>query len=194
MAGNDPMKRATSAVRLTYDDFLRFPDDGRRHELIDGAHFVAASPNLKHQVILANLHLVMASWLEANPVGRAFLSPFDVMFSPYDIVVPDLLFVTMERMAHVLTPLKLHGAPDLVVEIASSSTRARDETLKHRLYERGGVQEYWIVDPVVDSVIVHRLDGGKFGHAVLRKASGDVLSSPLMPGLAIPLARIFKDT
>ena len=74
MAGKDRMNVGAPAVKLTYDDFLLFPEDGKRHELIDGEHYVTASPNLKHQVILGNLHLVMGTWLEAHPGGRVFLN------------------------------------------------------------------------------------------------------------------------
>src|SRR5262245_45199255 len=62
MAARDPMKTAgPSAVKLTYDDFVLFPDDGKRHELIDGEHYVTPAPNIRHQVIVGNLYLIIAS-------------------------------------------------------------------------------------------------------------------------------------
>src|SRR5438132_1781953 len=83
-----------SGVKLTYDDFVLFPDDGKRHELIDGEHYVTPCPNLGHQAILGNLHFLMRAWLESHPVGRVLLSPFDVVFSKWDVVEPDLLYVS----------------------------------------------------------------------------------------------------
>ena len=80
--------------RLTYDDFLLFPDDGRRHELIDGVHCVTPSPNLRHQELVGRLYLSLGAVLEDRPDrGRLFLSPFDVVFSFHDVVEPDLVFV-----------------------------------------------------------------------------------------------------
>src|SRR5688572_25759513 len=81
-------------VKLTYDDFLLFPDDGKRHELIDGEHYVTPSPSRKHQAIVWNLTVRIGTYLEANPVGRAFAAPFDVVFSQFDVVEPDLLFIS----------------------------------------------------------------------------------------------------
>ena len=91
MSGNDDVKTAAKpGVKLTYDDFLLFPDDGKRHELIDGEHYVTPSPNTKHQQISGNLHCLIRSWLEAHPIGRVFYAPFDVVFSHFDVVEPDL--------------------------------------------------------------------------------------------------------
>src|SRR5215471_1519320 len=118
MPGSDEVK-AASRVKLTYEDFLLFPDDGKRHELIDGEHYVTPSPNLRHQKILGRLHLTIGSWLQVHQIGEMFLSPLDVVFSDFDVVEPDLLYVSKERGADVLTPKHVRGAPNLVVEIGS---------------------------------------------------------------------------
>jgi Uma2 family endonuclease len=195
MAGENPMRGTAPAVKLTYDDFLRFPDDGKRHELIDGVHYVTSSPNLKHQVILGNLYLPIGTWLETHAHGRLFLSPFDVIFSEFDVVEPDLLFIGAARLADILTPLNVRGAPDLVVEIGSRSTRRRDETIKRTLYERAGVDEYWIVDPVLDAVHVHRRLGARYAPVEnLLRHHEETLRTPLLPGFDLPLRRIFRDT
>ena len=188
------MKPASPGVKLTYDDFLLFPEDGKRHELIDGEHYVTASPNLKHQLIVGQLYLTIGSWLEAHPVGRIVLAPFDVIFSDIDVVEPDLLFIAADRTGDILTSQGVRGAPDLVVEVASKSTRARDETLKRRLYERAGVVEYWIVDPAIDVVRVYRREKTAFLRPEeLSREAKDTLKTPLLQGLEIPLTRIFKD-
>jgi len=85
---------ASNAVRLTYDDFVLFPDDGQRHELIDGEHYVTPSPDLKHQAVLGNLHLAIGNWLAQHPLGRVFFAPFDVVFTRFDVVEPDLLYMS----------------------------------------------------------------------------------------------------
>jgi Uma2 family endonuclease len=125
MPGEDAMKRADSGVKLTYDDFLLFPDDGKRHELIDGEHYVTPSPNTKHQRVSSNLHWMLRSYLEGHPIGEVFYAPFDVVFSDFDVVEPDLLYISRERAAEVLTSKHVKGTPDLVIEIGSPGTRKR---------------------------------------------------------------------
>ena len=104
-------------VKLTYDDFVLFPDDGKRHELVDGEHYVTPSPNTRHQQISGDLFALIWTYLEAH-----------LVFSDCDVVAPDLLYVSNERAAEVVTAQHVQGVPDVVVEIASPGTRKRDET------------------------------------------------------------------
>ena len=193
MAGSDSMMPSSPGVKLTYDDFVQFPDDGLRHELIDGEHYVTPSPNTKHQSVSVNLTVLIGSWLEHNPIGRLFHAPFDVVFSHFDVVEPDLLYLSNARAADALTPKHVRGVPELVVEIGSPGTRARDETVKRQLYERTGVSEYWVVDPEIETIRVYRRTGDTFARAIeLSADAGDVLTTPLLPGLDIPLSRVLK--
>ena len=186
--GDDPR------LKLTYDDFLLFPEDGKRHELIDGEHYVTPSPNLRHQAISGRLYLLIGSWLRDNPLGRIYFAPLDVLFSRFDVVEPDLLYVSNERAAELLSGQYVTGAPDLVVEIASPGTRNRDETIKRRLYERFNVTEYWIVDPEIDAIRVYRRSGEHFERPFeLSAESNDVLTTPLLPGLRIERAELFEN-
>ena len=187
------MNPTSPGLKLTYDDFVLFPDDGKRHELIDGEHCVTPSPNTKHQRVLLNLVVVIGGWLEAHPVGHLFCAPYDVIFSEFDVVEPDILYLSNERAAEVITPQHVRGAPELIVEIASPGTRKRDETIKRRLYERSGVSEYWVVDPELDLVRVYRREREGFGRAdELSVDAADILATPLLPGLSLPLTRIFR--
>jgi Uma2 family endonuclease len=191
--GNDDVRMTNPGVKLTYDDFVLFPDDGKRHELIDGEHYVTPSPNRKHQKISGNLHLLIGAWLEEHPIGQIYYAPFDVIFSRFDVVEPDLLYMSNERAAQVLTDANVQGAPELIIEIGSKGTRKRDETNKRRLYERSGVSEYWIVDPEIDVVRIFRRGTKSFERpAELRAESGDTLTTPLLSGLSLPLSRIFR--
>jgi len=194
MPGTDDMNVLAPRVKLTYEDFLQFPDDGRRHELIDGEHYVTPSRNTRHQRISGRLYLLIGNWLQEHPVGQLFYAPFDVVFSNIDVVEPDLLYMSNERAAEVLTEEHVRGVPELVIEITSPGTRRGDETLKRRLYERSGVTEYWVVDPDVDVVRAYRRSGEGFARPVeLSAEAGDVLTTALLPGLEIPLARVFAD-
>src|SRR5437667_11832467 len=114
----DPVR---SGVKLTYDDFVLFPDDGKRHELIDGEHYVTPSATTRHQRISRRLTLMIGGWLEEHPIGELFYAPFDVVFSNIDVVEPDLLYLSHSRAAEVLTSKHLRGAPELVIEIESPS-------------------------------------------------------------------------
>jgi Uma2 family endonuclease len=188
------MKPASSGVKLTYDDFLLFPDDGKRHELIDGEHYVTASPNWSHQTISGNFHGMIWSYLQQHSIGQILHAPFDVIFSKFDVVEPDLVYISRERLEKIRSSAGATGAPDLIVEIGSPSTRRRDETIKRRLYERFGVTEYWIVDPEVDTIKVYRLVNEQYDRvAELNLESGDVLTTPLLPGLELPLRKIFEE-
>jgi Uma2 family endonuclease len=188
------MRPARPGVKLTYDDFVLFPDDGKRHELIDGEHYVTPSPNIKHQRVSFNLTMLVGGWLETHTVGRLYYAPCDVVLSQFDVVVPDLLYVSTARSIDVLMPQHVRGAPELVIEISSPGTRGRDETIKRTLYERAGVLEYWIVDPEIDVVRVYRRVDERFGRPIeLSREAEDVVTTPLLPGLEIPLAGVFRE-
>jgi Uma2 family endonuclease len=162
--------------------------------LIDGEHSVTPSANTRHQRISWNLSVLIGAWLTDHPIGKMFSAPYDVVFSKLDVVQPDLLYLSNERAATVLTPMHAEGSPELVIEIASPGTRTRDETVKRRLYEKYGVVEYWVIDPELDVVRVHRRSGERFDRAVeLSHERGHQLTSPLLPGLTLSLELIFRD-
>lgn len=188
------MKPAVPGVKLTYEDYVQFPEDGKRHELIDGEHYVTPTPVRKHQAVAGNLFGLIWSYLQQRPIGRVFPAPFDVIFSDYDVVEPDLLYISNERAQHIETSPWVRGAPDLVVEIGSPSTRKRDETTKRRLYERFGVLEYWVVDPEIDTIKVFRRANDRYQRvAELLLENNDVLTTPLLPGVELRLVKIFED-
>ena len=179
-----------SSTKLTYADYVRFPDDGLRHEIIEGEHYVTPSPVTQHQRILGNLHYLFRSHLDAHPGGEAFMSPFDVLLSDINVFVPDLIYVSAER-SRFITSKNLQGAPDLVVEILSPSTRRRDQSLKRDVYERTGVEEYWLVDPDRAEIEVFRREGAGFQPS-RRYRRSDSLMTPLLPGLVLPLEGVFR--
>ncbi len=178
-------------LQFTYEDYLLFPDDGRRHELIGGEHYVTPSPRKKHQRSSSWLQHAMGPFIDNNRLGFLYSAPFDVILSDEDVVQPDLVFVSKER-SHIEKDEGIVGPPDLIVEILSESNRKTDETIKRKLYEWAGVFEYWIVDPVLETVKVYRLAGGVYEKAVeLSVEAGDRLQTPLLPGFTIALAQIF---
>jgi Uma2 family endonuclease len=176
-------------VRLTYKDYLDIPEDGRRHEILDGEHFVTPAPSRRHQAVSIRLSSILHLFVDEHGLGEVYAAPFDVVLSNHDIVEPDVLFVSAQRLSH-MTEGNFQGAPDLVVEILSPGTRRVDLGLKLERYEAFGVLEYWLVDPDGETVTVHRLEEGGFGKAVALDAD-DVLTTPLLPGLKLRLEKIF---
>ncbi|HYG63700.1 MAG TPA: Uma2 family endonuclease [Thermoanaerobaculia bacterium] len=178
------------SVRLTYDDYLLFPEDGLRHEIIDGEHWVSAAPFLKHQDVLLALATLLRAFVKERGLGRVYVAPVDVLLSRHDVVQPDLVFVSRERAA-ILTERNIQGAPDLVAEILSDGTRKVDEEVKLELFERFGIREYWLVDPRRERVRVYRLRQEAFeltGELTAR----ETLTTPLLPGMTVPLADVFR--
>ena len=183
-------------LRLTYDDFLLFPDDGKRHEIIDGVHYVTPSPRLRHQDLVGRLHgALFVHLLEHPEAGRVFLAPLDVVLSHYDVVEPDLLFIAGDQ-AGIMTEKNIQGAPALVVEVMSKSTRKRDAQIKRRLFEQVGVREYWLVDPELDTVQVFRptAEGRLVRVEELTAEDGGTLATPLLPECGIDVRTLFRPT
>ena len=144
--------------------------------------------------IVGRLFLTIGGFVEDRPDrGRAFLSPFDVVFSFHDIVEPDLVFVAPDQF-EILTDTNIQGTPALVDEILSPSTRKRDREIKRQLYERTGVREYWLVDPEQDVMTIHRraTDGSFPQVARLTAKAGDTLETPLLQGWSLPNTRLFR--
>ncbi len=192
------MRPAAPAVdtRLTYDDFLLFPDDGKRHELIDGVHYVTPSPRLRHQDLVGRLFGAIVACLAEHPkAGRVFLAPLDVVMSLHDIVEPDLIFIAGDQTG-IMTEKNIQGAPALVVEVLSKSTRKRDAQIKRRLFEQVGVREYWLVDPELDTVQVFRptAEGRLARVEELTAEDGGTLTTPLLPGCSIDIRTLFRPT
>jgi Uma2 family endonuclease len=181
-----------ASKRWTYDDLALLPEDGHRHEIIDGKHYLHESPDTKHQRVSLHFILEIGTYLRDYPVGQLYHALLDVVLSQYDVVEPDLMFITNERR-EIITVKNIQGAPDLLVEILSHSNESHDEVTKHALYERTGVGEYWIVDPARNIVrVFHRNAAGRY-EQVAELSENDTLTSPLFPTLEIHLQRVFSD-
>jgi len=177
--------------KLTYDDYVLIPDDGKRHEILDGEHYVSPSPSLSHQRLVARLFRWLDGFVLPRSLGEVLFASLDVVLSWNDVVQPDLFYVSRER-AEIKTEKNIQGAPDLVVEVLSERTRHLDEGTKLRRYDELGVEEYWIVNGFRKTVTAHRRIDGEFRRLPeLSAAAGDVLTTPLLSGLTIPLAELF---
>ena len=175
-------------IKQTYKDYCATPDD-ERYELINGRLMMVPAPNTKHQKVLGRLYLELARFNEEHQLGEVYVAPYDVFLSDTDVVQPDLLFISRAR-EHIITEQNVRGAPDLVIEILSPSTAEKDLGEKHELYGRHGVLEYWIVDPVAETVAVHRQGDGRLELAETL-GRGDTLRTALLEGLELKLDDVF---
>jgi Uma2 family endonuclease len=190
-------RRGTSAMatnvnrRLSYEEFQELPRDGsKRFELIEGEVFMTPSPNTRHQTAAANLHLALGNFVRARHLGRVFFAPYDVVFSEWTALEPDLLFIREERFS-IITDANVRGAPDLVIEILSPSRRSYDRETKLRIYEAGGVSELWYVDPEERTVeILNRGPEDRY-ELTARLSGNDAISSQVLRELMLTLDEVF---
>lgn len=177
---------APKGQKWTYEDYAKLPEDGLRHEIIDGEHYVNASPSTQHQHVSKRLQYQLYTKIELAGLGVLYNAPIDVQLSEYDIVQPDLVIILNQNVRKI-TPTKIKVAPHLVVEILSPSTADADRTIKKDLYERSGVLEYWIVDPFEQQVDQWVLTDGKFKLA----AKSNILRLSFVSGIEVDLDSVW---
>jgi Uma2 family endonuclease len=179
---------APGSLRFTYEDYARLPDD-RRYEVIDGELCLTPAPKPYHQIVSGRIFVLLNQHVESLGLGQVFFAPCDLVLSQFDVLQPDLFFIGEARRS-IIGEKYISEAPDLVIEVLSPSTADRDRVKKAERYARFGVREMWIVDPDASTIEVQVNAGVSFRGEVLY-GFGDVLVSPLLPGLEVPLARIF---
>jgi Uma2 family endonuclease len=183
---------AVMSERQTVDTYLEGPEDLRRRELVWGWVREPAAPRWGHQEIVTRITVRLYQHVHDRRIGRVVASPVDVVLDkPRALVVqPDVVFVSNERAGIVCG--QVWGAPDLVVEVESSGTRRRDRVSKRQWYRHYGVREYWLVDPLSQTVAVLAIqESGRVRRR--RFHSKTPLSSGVLPGLAISAADVFDD-
>ena len=182
--------RATDAAgRFTYQDYLRFPEDGKRYEIIEGELLMTPAPLTNHQHISVTLTFLLKTFLVENPIGELFHAPFDVVLSDFDVVQPDHIVVLNEQN-HIVTDTSVRGAPDFVIEILSPSNRRLDLKRKRSLYEKFGVKEYWIIDPELKTIQKLLSRDGKFTEAGIFGIKGKI-SSNIVRGFQFLVSKLF---
>ena len=190
------MVTAKPKGKYTYADYAATPE-GERWELIDGVLYrMPPAPNTKHQESSENTGNLINDVVRPERLGRVYRAPYALMLSETDTVEPDLLYVSAARR-HIITDRGCEGIPDLVVEILSPSNPGNDLAVKRELYARYGIPEYWILDPVQETVLaltdpVTNNGVGEYTVEALYQ-SGDTLTTDRIPGLAIAVAAIFAE-
>jgi Uma2 family endonuclease len=167
-------------VRWTTVDLELFPDNGNRYEIIDGELFVTHAPHFRHQKAGDRLCSFLNIWSDQTGLGEA-ATGIEIIFTDTDNVIPDVVWVSKERLPLILDEAgHLTAAPELVIEVLSPSERdeKRDKELKLKLYSAQGVQEYWIVDRQLQQIQVYRREQAML-RLVTTLLATDELTSPL---------------
>jgi Uma2 family endonuclease len=178
-----------ASLRFTYEDYVLLPED-RRYEVIDGELYLTPAPTPYHQIVKGRIERLLQDHVERGSLGMVLDAPCDVVLSRFDVLQPDIFFISSGRL-EMIGEKYISDAPDLVVEVLSPGTRKRDRVLKSKRYSRFGVREMWIADPDKKTIEVFVSAGGSFRREALY-GRDDVLRSPLLPGLEIPLAGVFR--
>jgi Uma2 family endonuclease len=172
-------------VRFKADDIWDTPDDGKRYEVIDGALIVSPTPRVPHQRAVLRLATALSNHVRAQGLGEVFVAPTAVILDDENALEPDVVFVSRDRI-DIVTERAIEGAPDLVVEVLSDSSRAGDRGLKQRLYARMGIPHYWLIDPRARTLEALGLVETEYRQ--LGTYSVDQRFRPeLFPGLEIPI-------
>jgi Uma2 family endonuclease len=189
--GSVPRMAAGLEKPFTAADYRRMEDDGRRYEVLEGTLIMAPAPNRFHQAISRNLCRILYGHLHRRPIGKAYDAPFDVYLDEETVVQPDFVFVAAQSKAKLI-PEGVEGAPDLVVEILSPATSARDLGVKRRLYARAGVRELWILSPETRQLQVY-LPEKDATHPARILLEDESYETQLLPGLTLPVGELFED-
>jgi len=184
------MTTQPASNRWTYAEFARLPDDGNRYEVIAGELHMTPAPRPVHQQAAFEIGRLLGNFVVEHQLGWVLPAPIDVLFGEGDYLEPDLVFVRRERVG-IVSDRGVEGAPDLVVEVLSGSSAARDRGIKRARYAHFGVPQYWVVDPEAKQIEVYRMQEDPLHPEIVR----DTLAWRLHPGapeLRLPVAEVLK--
>lgn len=178
--------RNSNSTLWDYAAYAAIPNDGRKHEIIRGVHYVNPAPNLYHQEVSRHIQFQLYTQIELTELGKVMDAPVDLQLSEHDIIQPDLVVVTRQRK-HILTPTKIKGIPDLVVEILSPSNSDHDLKTKRHLYQACGIPEYWIVFPDEHNILQLILVDGVYTESIEEKS----ITMKMPPHAIVDLQRVW---
>jgi Uma2 family endonuclease len=174
----------------THSDYLALPDNGKRYEIVNGVLYMSPSPSIWHQNAVLQLALYIKQYITSHQLGKVFIAPLDVELDFKTVVQPDILVVLNENSS-VITDNGIVGAPNLVIEVASPGTTSYDRNQKLNLYERAGIQEYWIVDVMAHTIeVLVRHDGKYRARGVFQGKSQ--LPSQVLAGFSMRVEQVFE--
>ncbi len=174
--------------QYTYADYEKLPE-GAPYQLIGGELIMTPSPVPYHQIIAKNIGFELLKFNEQKRLGEVIFAPMDVYLSETETYQPDIIFISKDRL-NIIGEKKIEAAPDLVIEILSPSTAYYDLRQKKRVYEKSGVKEYWIVDPMEKGIEVYENVNGEF--RLFSEARGkEGVKSKLIEGFGVEAEKVF---
>ncbi|MEH2363740.1 Uma2 family endonuclease [Nostoc sp.] len=189
------MNQAIEGVRWTIQDLEVLPEnEWTRYEIINGELFVTRTPHRRHQQVCVKISRQLDVWSDSSGLGETIVAP-GVIFSQADSVIPDVVWVSRERLAEIEDQAgHLTGAPELVIEVLSSGKQNefRDKEAKLKLYSVQGVREYWIVDRFTQQVEVYRREKAQLV-LVATLLGDDEITSSLLPGFCCSIRCFFPE-
>jgi Uma2 family endonuclease len=176
--------------KYTIDDYMLL-EEGAPFQLIENDLVMSPSPNPYHQQLSVRLTHFMLTYLESiNDQGFLVAAPMDVYFDEDNAFQPDVIYISAERRAELIK-YRIHGAPDIVIEILSPSNAYYDLRQKKDIYEKYGVKEYIIIDPIKETAELYALINGTYQlHQKAQKT--ELLHSLVIPGFSFDLNKLFK--
>lgn len=199
VSSKQPRSARTRAKRrphgpYTVKDYMALPDDGQRHELLDGELVMTPSPRDIHQIVVGNVFSILRAHVRTHRLGHVRLAPLDVVLGSRSVCQPDVIFVSKGRR-RIITPANMKGAPDLAVEVLSPSRERYDRIRKREIYAGAGIANFWLVDPEERTLeeLVFDKKLGDYRLGVFRETSDEAFCPALFPGLSIKLDDIFRD-
>ncbi len=181
---------------ITNDYLKKMPrDENLRYELIGGEIFVSTAPRFIHQLLATRIVLEFGDYLKINPVGHILTTP-GLIFSEFDGVIPDLIFISHEKTEEILDEKggKFHGAPEIVIEILSPgrANARRDLQIKRELYEIYKVPEYWVVNPFEKKISVYKFKGGELKNTKTYQENETLITKSL-PDFNLNISKLFAN-
>ncbi|EMY13937.1 putative restriction endonuclease [Leptospira weilii str. Ecochallenge] len=182
------MSSAMHTTELKTDkDLVQLPE-GTLAELLDGEIFMVPAPVPEHQRVSGKLYAILLNFVENRSLGEVFYSLIDVFLDEHNVVQPDLIFIAKARNA-IIQEKRIEGAPDWVAEILSEGNAYHDLKTKKKLYEKHGVREYWIVDPMERSVEIYQ--NGTSGFTLIASADSGTVESKILDGFSLEVQSLF---
>ena len=182
----------TTTTRITYEEYLKEPVAMHRYDIVDGEMIMSAAPNPYHQRTSKRTFRPIDRFVIEHELGEVLYAPLDIVIrsNPLRTRQPDLLFISNER-AGIIQDDRIHGGPDLVVEILSPSNSRGEIEGKMSDYARIGVRECWIMSPEGLTVETLQLDSGEWKRLAIRGVGEDV-ETVVLQGLGLPVLEIFQ--
>ena len=181
-----------TGTRLSIDEFLALGETDQKMELGYGKLYLMPTPNKDHQFLQHWTRQHLENYIDSfsEPPLEVHHEITTVLSRESHLALEPDIVVILAGRTDIGGVVHVEGIPDIVVEILSSD-RSRDLVRKRQIYAESGVQEYWIIDPAADTVSQLALQGGEYTERATLGVD-DTLSTPLLPGLEIPLGAIFR--